>query len=143
MVTSTPAPATEAPATAAEPTFATTERYVICDVLNVRSEPVFSGSENLIGSLYYGDPIDVVETGEDYFKILWFEDGYDFAYVNSGVAYTSDQEPDKIETAPLSTADPNLSLIHIFFCGNGRACRPCLWQSRHESVFRAPPAFDL
>ncbi len=107
VVTSTPAPATEAPATAAEPTFATTERYVICDVLNVRSEPVFSGSENLIGSLYYGDPIDVVETGEDYFKILWFEDGYDFAYVNSGVAYTSEQEPDKIETAPLSTADPN------------------------------------
>ena len=92
---------------AAEPTLATTVRYVICDVLNVRAEPVFSGTDNIIGSCVYGELIDVVETGEDYYKILWFEDGYDYAYVNSGVAYTSEEDPDKMESAPLSTADPN------------------------------------
>ena len=107
VATPTAVPATEAPATAAEPTLATTVRYVICDVLNVRAEPVFSGTDNIIGSCVYGELIDVVETGEDYYKILWFEDGYDYAYVNSGVAYTSEEDPDKMESAPLSTADPN------------------------------------
>ena len=73
----------------------------------------------------------------------------DLRHAGMGAAVVSQQKPHR-NAAPGREAgscrrcpDGIQAAICVVFCGNGRACRPCLWQSRHESVFRAPPAFDL
>ena len=73
----------------------------------------------------------------------------DLRHAGMGAAVISQQKPHRNAAAGRETgsrrrcADGIQAAICVIFCGNGRACRPCLRQSRHESVFRAPPAFDL
>ena len=64
--------------------------WILASSLNVRSEPVFSGTANIVGGLSKGDKVEVIEATDSYTKI-WYN-GQE-AYITAKPEYITFTDP--------------------------------------------------
>lgn len=68
--------------------------FVVCAELNVRSSPSLASSGNIIGQIYYGSEVVILENAEDEFYLIEFAKGEDGkAYVSSNPDLVSLSDP--------------------------------------------------